>query len=304
MLKAETASYPAPVRGSEPSVGFFSLRMTLALACGLLLGGCRQLPPIAADVAVRIHGEELRYDQFETYLRDHLDATGPALDSEIQSRLFDQFLDQQLLIRLAVERGLVEPGVRLRHAVEAVVASQPRTEWTEAQLRAYYHAHETDFRRSEEVALRQILVSDRDVAEQAHAAITAGESFARVAAQFSQEPNAQMGGEQGRLAREDLPAAYADLIFDLGAGEATGIVPADYGFHIFQVVERYPAELPSFQAVAGTIRQTLERQRVDELVAGFIDEARERYNVVVFRSNIPFDYQGDYAHRNTASHAP
>jgi PPIC-type PPIASE domain len=296
-----------PVRRSRPGVGS-CLRQAcrwaaLALAAAPL-GGCRQLPPIAADVVVRIHGEELHYDQFETYLRDHIDADGAALDSEAQSRLFDQFLDQQLLVRLAVERGIVEPGVELRKALERIVGSQPRTEWTEPQLRAYYNAHQAEFRRPEEVRLRQILVADREVAEQAQAALAAGEDFAQVAARFSQEPNAQMGGEQGRLARQDLPVAYADIIFDLAAGEATGIVPADYGFHIFQVVERYPAELPPFQEVADTIRQALERQRVDEIVAGFIDEARERYNVIVFPSNIPFDYQGDYVHRNTASNIP
>ncbi len=300
------ASGRATVRWRRPGVRSCLRRArswaALALAA-TLAAGCRELPPIA-DVAVRIHGEEMRYDQFEHYLREQIDADGASLDSEVQSRLFDQFLDQQLLIRLAVERGMVEPGALLRHAVEVVVRSQPRPEWTEAQLRAYYHAHEADFRRPEEVRLRQILVAEREVAEQARAAILAGEDFVQVAARFSQEPNAQMGGEQGRLAREDLPAAYADAIFDLAAGESTGIVPADYGFHIFQVVERYPAELPPLPAVADSIRQALERQWVDEIVASFIDQARARYNVVVFPSNIPFDYQGDYAHRDTASNNP
>lgn len=272
----------------------------MAVVCGLL-GACRQPPPIAADVAVLIHGEEMHYDQFEAYLRENMGGEEAALDSEVLSRLFDQFLDQQLLIRLAVERGMVEPGVALREAVELVLGDFPKTSWTEEQLRAYYQAHEADYRRPEEVHLRQILVADRDDAEQAHAAIAGGEDFAQVAARFSQEPNAQMGGDQGRLAREDLPASYADAIFSLSAGEVTDIVTADYGFHIFQVVERHPAEVQSFEAVAGEIRGVLERQWVDEIVAGFIDEARERYNVVVFPSNIPFDYQGDYVQQDTAT---
>lgn len=288
-------------------VYFFLRGARLAAVCCLLavglLGACRQPPPIAADVAVLIHGEEMHYDQFEAYLRENIGGEEAALDSEVLSRLFDQFLDQQLLIRLAVERGMVEPGVALREAVELVLGDFPKTSWTEEQLRAYYQAHEADYRRPEEVHLRQILVADRADAEQAHAAIAGGEDFAQVAARFSQEPNAQMGGDQGRLAREDLPASYADAIFSLSAGEVTEIVTADYGFHIFQVVERYPAEVQPFEAVAGEIRGVLERQRVDEIVAGFIDEARERYNVVVFPSNIPFDYQGDYVHQDTTTDA-
>ena len=193
---------------------------------------------------------------------------------------------------------MVEPGVELREAVELVLNEFPRTGWTDSQLRAYYEAHKDEFRHPEEVHLRQILVADREAAEQARDAIAGGEDFAQVAARFSQEPNAQLGGDQGRLAREDLPTTFADTIFGLGAGEVTDIVTADYGFHIFQVVERYPAELQPFEDVENTIRQALERQRVDEIVAGFIDEARERYNVVVFPSNIPFDYQGDYVQRD------
>ncbi len=277
--------------------------VALMLAGGLA-AGCRQPPSIGADVAVLIHGEEMHYDQFEAYLRENIGGTEASLDGAVLSRLFDQFLDQQLLIRLAVERGMVEPGVALREAVEQVLGAFPRAGWTDDQLKAYYSAHEADYRRPEEVHLRQILVAEREAVEQADDAIAGGEDFAQVAARFSQEPNAQMGGDQGRLAREDLPASYADVIFDLAAGEVTDIVTADYGFHIFQVVERYPAEVRSFDDVAGEISQALERQRVDEIVAGFIDEARERYNVVVFPANIPFDYQGDYVHQDTATDAP
>ncbi len=286
------------MRENRTGVDYF-LRWVALVVAGCLAGGCRQPPPIAADVAVLIHGEEMHYDQFGGYLRDNVDSTDTVLDSEVLSRLFDQFLDQQLLIRLAVERGMVEPGVELREAVELVLADFPRTGWTEAQLEAYYQAHEANYRRPEEVHLRQILVPDRDDAEQARDALAAGEDFAQVAARFSQEPNAQLGGDQGRLARDDLPTKYADVIFDLAAGEVTDIVTADYGFHIFQVVERYPAEVQPLQAVAGEIRRALERQRVDEVIAGFIDEARQRYNVVVFPSNIPFDYQGAYVQRDT-----
>lgn len=280
----------------------FFLRWVAIVLTGCLvglLGGCRKPPSIDADVAVLIHGEEMHYDQFEAYLRENDAGADASLEGAVLSRLFDQFLDQQLLVRLAVERGLVEPGVELREALELVLADFPKTGWTESQLQGYYNAHQAEYRRPEEVYLRQILVEDRDVAEQAQAAITGGEDFAQVAARFSQEPNAQMGGDQGRLAREDLPANYADAIFDLAAGEVTDIVNADYGFHIFQVVDRYPAEVLPLEDVASSIRQVLERQRVDEIVAGFIAEARERYNVVVFPSNIPFDYQGDYAHRDS-----
>ncbi len=296
-----------PCRGPRRHTG---VRLSLRQNCRLLvflgaigavvaLAGCQQPPAIGADVAVRIHGEEVRYDQFEAYLRDNVDGADASLESAVQSRLFDQFLDEQLLTRLAVERGMVEPDVDHRDAVAFLLEGTPREDWPDSRLRAYYEAHRSEYRRPEEVHLRQILVTERETAEEARQAIEAGGDFGEVAARFSQEPNAQLGGDQGRLAREDLPVAYVDAIFALAPGEVTGVIAADYGFHLFQVVERYPAEVLPFEEVAGAIRAVLERQRVDEIVAGFIQEARDRYNVTIFPSNIPFEYQGEYEQPNT-----
>lgn len=287
------------VGAGHTAVRFFRRWLAAAVLFLLLLPGCRQPPAIGADVAVRIDGEEIHYGAFEAYLRANVDADDPSLEGKVQNRLFDQFLDEQLLLRLAIERGMVEPDVDQRQAMEFLLRSQPRQTWTQAQLEAFYTAHLADFERSEEVRLRQILVQDRADAVQAREALAGGEDFPQVAARFSQAPNAQMGGDQGRLSREDLPSSYADVIFDLAEGEVTDIVAADYGFHIFEVVARYPAEVAAFEDVAPEIRRTLERQQVDEIVAGFVQEARDRYNVTVFPDNFPFDYQGDYAHENT-----
>ncbi len=283
-------------------VGVCGRWLAATAICLFLLPACRQPPAIGADVAVRIDGEEIAYGAFEAYLRSNFDADDPSLEGQVQNRLFDQFLDEQLLLRLAIERGLVEPGVDQRQAVEFLLRGQPRPDWTEAQLQAYYQAHVADFEHPEEVRLRQILVHDRADAEQARGALNDGEDFPQVAARFSQAPNAQLGGDQGRLSREDLPTAYADTIFDLDAGEVTGIVEADYGYHIFEVVARYPAEVAAFEDVAEEIRRTLDRQHVDETVEGFIQEARDRYNVTVFPDNFPFDYQGEYAHGAQETH--
>ena len=276
------------------------LLMTL-LPVLVLICACRQPPAISADMAVRIDGEGLHYGDFESFLRHDVDRTDSPLESEVLSQLFDQFLEAQLLIRLAIERGLVEPDVDQRQAVEFLLRDDSQPIRPMAEIEAYYEAHEDDYRHPEEVHLRQILVHERAEAEQAKKAIDDGESFAEVAARFSQEPRASLGGDQGRLARGDLPASYVAAIFDLDPGEVTDIIAADYGFHLFQVVERYPAELIPLEEVRVEIESTLLRLHRDELVQDLIAEARERYNVVVFPANFPFDYQGHYVQHSTTS---
>ncbi len=297
--------------------GVRNLGHALLLAT-MLLAACDREPTIAADIAMTIDGEEIRYERFDDYLRRNVEADLP-LDGDVRSRLFDRYLDEQLLIRLAVDSGMTFPdppplqappaargpgprdplaAVDQRQAIGFLLRGHPPREWSEAELAAFYEAHRERYERHEEVHLRQILVDDRERAEEARRALARGEDFARVAARLSQEPKAQLGGDQGRLAREDLPPAFADVIFGLEPGEVTDVIAADYGFHLFQVLERYPAEALTLAQVAGEIRRILERRHVDELVAGFIEEARGRYNVEVYLTNLPFDYRGFYANRD------
>lgn len=288
--------------------GVDKLRHPVVAACLLgaaLAAGCDRRS-IGTDVVVTVDGDEIRYSEFESYLRDNVDSSDLPLEHSVLDQLFDQFLDERLLVRLAEERGLAVrrgsdgaapdggPLVDERAAI-AFLLRQARPEPPgEAAVAAYYAAHRDDFRRPASVRLNQILVHERADAVKAREALAAGEAFEDVAARFSQVPMANLGDGGGRLTRDDLPEAFADAIFELEPGTISDIFPADYGFHLFQVVERFPADVVPLADVAGEIRSLLERQRLDELVASFIAEARGRYNVEIHRPNFPFDYRGSY----------
>ncbi len=279
---------------------------TAVLALAVALAGCRK-PAIGTDVVVSIDGEDVQYSEFESYLRDNVDSSDFPLGRSVLDQLFDQFLDERLLIALALERGLGgeaadtadQNDVDQRTAISFLLRQARAESWREEEIAAYYEAHKEQYQRPESVRLQQILVHDRQDAEAAQEALMAGEDFARVAARFSQVPMAHLDGDGGRLAREDLPVAFADSIFELEPNEISEVFTADYGFHIFQVVERFPAEEVPFAEVAGDIRQVLERRRLDELAASFIAEARGRYNVRIYRSNFPFDYRGSYVQEDS-----
>ena len=142
--------------------------------------------------------------------------------------------------------------------------------------------------------LRQILAGDRRTAERARREIVGGTPFEEVARQLAGGPRADSGGYQGELARGDLPPSFADLIFALRPGEVSPIVPAEYGFHLFQVVDHQPAELVPLAAARGEILARLRQRRADELLRSLVRAARGRYNVKVYERNLPFGYAGSY----------
>jgi hypothetical protein len=269
----------------------------------LLATACQRAAPLppSPDVAARIGDAGVRYAEFERYVhRDVGDVSdvsdgGGVLGSDVLSQLFDQFLDERLLARLAADRGLAPADAAPRRAVDALLAADSPAAPDAAAVARYYQAHRQEFARPERVRLRQILTEDRKAAEEARREIAAGAPFEAVARRLSRDPSAAAGGYQGELARADLPPSFADAIFALRPGEVGPIVPADYGFHIFQVIDREPAEVAPLAAVEGEIAAKLRQERADRLLRSLVRDARSRYNVKVYERNLPFGYEGSYS---------
>jgi len=260
---------------------------------------CHRAPSPAPDAVARVAGEEVRYERFAAYLSRADGEADSRLSSEVLSALFDQFLDEQLLARLAADRGLVAAADRSepRRAVEALLHEVPAggAAPTDAEVAAYYAAHRDDFARPERVRLRQILVESRAVAERARRQIAAGGDFAEVARRLAKSrAGSGLNGLGGELSRADLPAAYADTIFALPPGGVSRVIPAPYGFHIFQVVAHLPSEVAPLPHVAAEIRARLARQAADRRLAELVREGRKRYHVEVYARHLPFDYEGTY----------
>lgn len=272
------------------------------LLLGLLIAACPSKSLTPVDAVALIDKEPIRIGDFERFLGQYVDSESPEIEAHVLSQLFDQFLDENLLLRLAVDRGLrVASGetVEKHQAITFLIQSASDFEVNESELQSYYEDHQDRYLRQEEVHLRQILVSEKASAVMAQKALEQGEDFASVAARFSQGPRSQEAGNQGWLSRNDLPAAFVDLIFELAPGELSNIVEADYGFLIFQVTAREPARTIPLAEVTGEIRQELARRHTDTLVGGFFLEARQRYNVEVFQLNLPFEYQGLHAKKES-----
>jgi hypothetical protein len=246
-------------------------------------------------VAARIGQEDVRYSEFEDYVERTAGDSDSVLASDVLSQLFDQFLDEKLLVRMAADRKLLPQGKGgPRDAIDALLAKGLKEGPVESEIARYYAAHQQDFVRPERVRLRQILTDDRATAESALQQIAAGADFIELARRVSRDPNAQAGGYQGELAREDLPPAFADVIFSLQPGEVSRVVPAEYGFHVFQVIDRPPAGVVPLADAREEIAERLRQEQADRLLAELVREGRSQYNVVVHVRNLPFNYQGSY----------
>ncbi len=268
--------------------------LVLALA-GVEVAGCRREAPLPGpDVVAKIGESELRAAAFDSYLERNLGEPGGGLASEVLSRLFDQFVREEMLAMLAREERLIGRSTPAAQAVEPLLAAHPVPEPAAGEVGAYFAAHANEFARPARVHLRQILVDDRLVAERARRELVAGREFGVVLAEVTPAGSAPAGGDQGVLAKDELPPAFAELIFRLEVGKVSDVVAADYGFHLFQVVERWPAESPTLAQVEPEIRKRLRETGADARLKTLFADAQSRYTVAVYDRNLPFNYRGSF----------
>jgi parvulin-like peptidyl-prolyl isomerase len=266
----------------------------------VLVAACHQRPLPAPDLVARIGTAQVRYPEFQSFVARTAGGSGDALGTEVLSQLFDQFLDERLLVELATDEKLIPQGASPRTAIDALLSREdggPAVD--EAKIEAYYLAHPAEFSRPESVRLRQILTQDRTTAERARAEIEKGAGFAEVARSLSNQPATAAGGYQEEMSRSDLPPAFADVIFRLRSGEVSPVIPADYGFHLFQVIEFLPAEHISQPQARSQILARLRRERADRELKRWVENSRARYSVEIYQHNLPFLYEGAYRNAQT-----
>lgn len=108
--------------------------------------------------------------------------------------------------------------------------------------------------------------------EKAQQKISQGENFAKVAAQFSDAPDALSGGTLDLRPLDRLPTLYADVVQNMKPGDVSPILRSPAGFHIVKLLDKRGA---SVQTQA--IRQTHARHiliKVNDLVSD--DEAKRK----------------------------
>ena len=82
------------------------------------------------------------------------------------------------------------------------------------------------------------LLRIRSRAEQALLQVKRGDDFGKVAASFSDAPDALQGGSLGLRPLDRLPALYAEAGQKLKPGESSEILRSAAGFHIIKLIER------------------------------------------------------------------
>jgi len=99
----------------------------------------------------------------------------------------------------------------------------------------------------------------RGRAAKALAEARAGEDFGRLAAAYSDAPDAMRGGAIGWRAHERLPELFSSALARMGAGEVSEVLRSPAGFHLLKLVERRGIAVASAPVAQTRLRHILIR---------------------------------------------
>lgn len=144
---------------------------------------------------------------------------------------------------------------------------------SEEALREFYEEQRARFESTEERRARHILIeaggdteAARAEAEQVLARLNAGEDFAAVATEASDDVGtASQGGDLGWIGRGMLTGPFEDALFEMAAGEVRGPVQSAFGFHVIRLEEIRAADTQPFEAVRDELVAEMQTTRASDL---------------------------------------
>lgn len=114
-------------------------------------------------------------------------------------------------------------------------------------------------------ASQELRLAARAKIEKAQARLKAGEPFATVARDISDDPSASNGGDLGWFKQGVMTASFDQVVFSMDKGDVSDIVETEFGFHLIQLDDVRAAKTTAFSEVKEALRiETVERRAADE----------------------------------------
>jgi len=247
-----------------------------ALAAALLMVASHSV--LAAPVAT-VNGTVIDQQVLDQAVGQILSANGgrlqdsPALREDVRQRL----INRELVLQAASKAGLdksPEFGARLEEARKELLqqaffdaAAKNRTV-SEADIKAEYDRYAAQFKDSNEVLVRQIVLPSEDAANKAIAALKKGAKFDQLAkAQSIDEASKARGGDMGWGNLAVMEAPLAEMLKTIPKGQISAKpLQSQLGWHIFKVEDMRAAKPAPLDAVKARIAQDLQEKAIRDAV--------------------------------------
>ncbi len=152
-----------------------------------------------------------------------------------------------------------------RHLLTQKLVENLEKQWIpdQATLVDYFQSHPKLGYIPERRQIGQIVVADKNLAEELRSRILAGESLFKLAEQYSIDPyGKQHSGDMGWLKENTALPVIEKALKNLPDGQISEIIETPKGFHLIMIVNRKPSEQKSFADIKDRVRRALINEKM------------------------------------------
>lgn len=149
------------------------------------------------------------------------------------------------------------------------------------EIRQYYQTHHQAFQIAPRYHARQILLSSPETARRVLDFLKQGQDFTTLVKSYSESSDKDKGGVMGWLSRSGSPEIFIETLEKLKPGAYSNVVQTNYGYHIFQLLDKSPAKQRALPEVEMEIIHQLQAERGNEFLKTWLKDLRDHAKVEI-----------------------
>ena len=293
----------ASVNGTAISQDEFNRTLTyqqqLAAMQGVTIAD-DQMPELKYELLEGLIGNELLYqDSQKNGIKVEEKEINESYDEQKQKGQYKtdaEFLEalKQSKHTMASYRAQIKQTLAINHYIKSKFTDSTVISDTEAKK--YYDDNPASFQQAAQVRVSHIMIrfasnaeqSKKDEAkkkiEQVMQRLKAGEDFAAVAKEVSEDTNSKAnGGDLNYFSKGQIGSqSFEDAAFALKKGETSNIVETTSGYHIIKLTDKMDAKKISYEEAKNDIISSLKSSKVNSNVSKYIVKLKNKSTIETF----------------------
>ena len=209
----------------------------------------------------------------------------------------DEALNRQLKLMGATREEVMAKWTESAIA-EAVLKRQLKVNVTDADAKKFYDDNPARFEEPEMVRASHILLvttdpkTNAELTDEQKAAkrkqmegllkrARAGEDFAKLAKDYSEDPGSKDKGGEYKFPRNQMLPEFEAAAFSLNTNQVSDIVTTRFGYHIIKLSEKIPARKVEYAKAANDIKEGLTQQALQKQFPDYVAKLKAEANVEI-----------------------